>query len=127
MVSKMAEAVQESILDSFTLVSKPDDGKSKLITSNIQIPGQIKGINKEFIFLKIDDESHVNLVKSLCNDHTFNIYFRMNSMTYDLQHQALKWMNSHSLFDSLVNNPKYNVDIPSVHSSANAEFGYNFR
>lgn len=105
----MADAVEESIVDSFTL--KPvlsEEEKRCRFRTNISIYGQIKGINKDFIFIEINDQHYADYVKQNCSRRSFDIYFQLNIMTFQLQHNALNWMRLHKLFDLLVNNPEYN-------------------
>lgn len=126
----MAEAIDESIVDSFTL--KPiltdaeklnsDQRMRRYSEKHSSIYGQIKGINKEFIFLEINDQHFAEYVRKNCDCRHFDIYFQLNLTTYQLQHNALEWMVNHHLFDSLVDNPHYNsirlaidtIDHPTV-------------
>lgn len=107
----MAEAVEESILDSFTLkpVFSDEEKSSSRIRTNVSIYGQIKGINKDFIYIEINDQYFADYVKENCRRRSFDIYFQLNIMTFQLQHNALKWMRLHNLFDQLINNPKYSL------------------
>lgn len=104
----MVEAVEESIVDSFIL--KPSEDENDLnVYQRVNISGQIKGINKDFIFVEIS-ETHLEYLKNNCHKK-YNISFQLNLLTFQLQHNALKWIRNHNLFHILVNNPKYDVAI----------------
>lgn len=95
----MYEAADDSILDWFTL--KPNPTKR-----NIAISGQVKGCNKDFIFVDIAEEN-VDYLKRNCNIESYDIHFHINRVPFQLQHNALEWTRKHNLFNQLINNPKY--------------------
>lgn len=128
----MAEAINESIVDSFTLKPILTDEEKQFRMRNprkkidISIFGQIKGINKDFIFLEINDEHYAEYVRNNCDRLHFDIYFQLNLTTFQLQHNALEWIVRHGLFDLLVNSLEYNrtvdtTDYPLV------DIDYEFR
>lgn len=125
----MAEAINESIVDSFTLEPILTDAEKQFNPRkkiDISIFGRIKGINKDFIFLEINDEHYAEYVGNNCGRRHFDIYFQLNLTNFQLQHNALEWMVQHRLFDLLVNSPEYNrtvdtTDYPLV------DIDYEFR
>lgn len=131
-VAKMAEAIEESILDSFTLKPILTEGEKFARLSNprikkkdILIYGQIKGINKNDIFIEINDQHYADYIKDNCQRRHFDIYFQLNIMTYQLQHNALKWLKLHNLFDLLIDHPDYNAYTSGTKDNLVAD--YKFR
>lgn len=96
----MIDAVEESLVDCFTL--KP----SNPLISCVPIVGHIKTCNKDFIFVEIAEREHCNYILNH-PDRTFDIFFHVNRVTFQLQHYALDWMVKHQLFQLFVNSPKY--------------------
>lgn len=134
-VSKIAVAVQESLVDSFVL--KPifalgeqcSHLRSRRNMKNILIYGRMKAVNRDFIFLEINDRDYAQFLREICRNHSFDIYFQLNLMTFQLQHNALDWMVRHRLFDRLVDNPNYN-DVGTIgYAMAHTTMGtsYEFR
>lgn len=96
----MAEAAEESILDCFTLIPRK--------SPNVSLGGQVKGCNKEFIFIEITEKEHSDYLRA--NLHQFyDIIFHVNRVPFQLQHYALEWIESHRLFNVLLNNPKFEI------------------
>ncbi|XP_031626698.1 putative helicase mov-10-B.2 isoform X2 [Contarinia nasturtii] len=104
-ITKMVEAVDENILDHFTL--KPIK-TSRIFNKNISIPGSIKGCNKKYIFVKIDEDGF-DYLRRHCKWTFFDISFHMNRTIFQLQHNALEWIEDHQLFSLLIKNPTYDV------------------
>lgn len=99
-ITAMIDAVEESIVDSFTLYCSD--------FPNLAIAGQIKGCNKELIFVVID-QKQCSYLQSKPNQ-LYNIHFNLsqaNRVAFQQQHSALYWMQEHDLFDVLINNPRY--------------------
>lgn len=94
----MVEACDDTILDCFTLKSK---------SSTRCISGQVRGCNKDYIFVEIGEE-HFEYLKSHCNVELYDIFFHINRIIYQLQHYALDLLFNRNLFNVLINNPKYN-------------------
>lgn len=42
----------------------------------------------------------------------YNIEFFINRLPFQLQHEALKWVTNHNLFDVLINNAEYQRSTP---------------
>lgn len=117
----MVDAVEESVVDSFTLKSEK--------FPNLSIAGQVKYSNKDFIFIQITNAKNAAYLQSKINQ-PYDVHFHMSTMNrvvFQQQHCALGWIIEHDLFDVLINNPKYDY-IPRV--STDAEFieqNYAFR
>lgn len=96
----MADGVQESMLDCFTL--KP------VKLSHISISGHVKHCTKDYIFIAILSTQHLELLKN--EQQTYDIIFHVNRQTYQLQHYALECLVKNKLFDSFLKNPKYDCN-----------------
>lgn len=117
----MTEAIQESILDHFTLKS--------VRNSQISISGRIKGMNREYIFVEIGSDEGLNGCQSLLKrygDKWYDISFHINRTPFQLQHYALKCMND-DLFDALINNPNFDNAIVNNDCNSSIEYNYDFR
>lgn len=97
----MADGVQESMLDCFTL--KPID------SPHISIAGQVKSCTKDYVFIEITDSKHLELLKD--QKQKYDIIFHVNRQTYQLQHYALECLVKTKLFDSFLKNPKYDCTL----------------
>lgn len=114
----MVEAVEESIVDCFTLKSAQ--------SSNVSLGGQIKASNKDFIFIEITERDHSEYLQR--NIHrTYDICFHVNRLPFQLQHHALDWIESHRLFNVFVNNPSCEVVDRDFYGAAVSEESYVFR
>lgn len=123
----MADGIEESIIDNFTLraVFTLEEIMYSKFKPNVSICGQIKTTNKEFIFVEINDRRHAEHIRRNYN-RKFDIFFQLNVFAFQLQHNALRWIHKHNLFNILINNPKYDsVDIEDYCS--HAERDYYFR
>lgn len=97
----MIEAVEESAVDCFTL--KP----SNPLICCVPLAGHIKTCSKDFIFVEITEREHCNYVLNH-PDRSFDIFFHVNRVTFQLQHYALEWIQEHQLFNLFVNSSQYN-------------------
>lgn len=108
----MYSKIQNKILEGFTL--EPSAEKHR---NNILIAGLIKGTGTdEYIYIAITEG-----YDELRNKHTFLYYdinFHINRLPYQLQHNALQWVNHHKLFDVLINNPLMNLNHDSYQNSS---------
>lgn len=114
----MVEAVDDSILDCFTLKPRPN-------RADISISGQIKASNKEFIFVEIVQE-HVAYLKRNCEIESYDIHFHINRVPFQLQRNALDLIANHNLFQHLINNPKYD-EYAKEETELFREESYTFR
>lgn len=118
-ISAMIDAVEESLVDNFTLKCAQ--------FPNLAITGQIKGSNKDMIFVQISDAKNSQYLQSKPNQ-SYSIHFhisQVNRVAFQQQHNALEWIAEHDLFDILINNPKY--DLIPTHPIEDAEQNYVFR
>lgn len=106
-----SRAIEGSILKGFTI--KPIESE------NTSISGRIQGCNDQFIYIKIDEGFEELLCYVADEEQLFNVRFFINRMNYQLQHNALTYMQNHILFPILINNPRYseNDDELRVHMS----------
>lgn len=71
--------------------------------------------------LKIDD-GYNEMMQTYFNSQKYDISFSTNRVTYQLQHEALKYMRHHRLFDLLINNPEYkNYSVGHEKTSVNID------
>lgn len=108
---KFRQAVKEGTK---TLLMKPSGEKYEEVTVSAEIlecrsDVSIKIINELSFFQKI----HTN--------HPFDITFTSNRITFQLQHNVLKWIKEHSLFTLLVNGPRFHTA-----PETRADFEYPF-
>lgn len=113
-VEDLNEAIGESVLEYFSL--KPVSSSSGRI-----LTGRIQGSNKEHIFLEISEED-VDYLRNNCGQRLFDIHFNMNRIQFQLQHNALNWLEKHGLFSLLVNNPKFDCAEDEVIDAENFIF-----
>lgn len=113
---KFDKGITESILNFFTL--KPSVG------TDLNIPGKIKGCNKEWIFVEIPDINHIQYLRNNCSQ-TYNITFETNRTPFQLQHNVLKMIAEHNLFSLLIDNPQYGSN--NIFCGKRNEFTFNGR
>lgn len=99
--SKLNDAIGENMLDHFTLRPTNSD-------KDISISGQIRGCNREYIFVKFLNDNFTYISKN-CHRELYDIVFHVNRTPFQLQHNALEWFKKHNLYDRLVNNLVYNT------------------
>lgn len=101
---KIKSAVDESLLVFFTLQSCAGS------IPKIKASGQMKGCDKNFIFVEIDENDFDSLL-IYSNKQRFDIQFHMNRVSYQLQHRAIEFMGKHNLHPMLINNTKYDLSL----------------
>lgn len=113
----MADGVQESMLDCFTLkpVSSPQ----------LSINGQVKYCTKDYVFIEIADRVHLDLLNN--QREKYDIIFRVNRQTYQLQHYALECLVRNKLFDSFLKHPEYDCILASNDNEWSQAGQYGFR
>lgn len=93
-MEKIDDAINENLLDQFTL-KEMECGRTQ------KIQGQVKGNNKEFIFVEIN-ESDVSRIKTTVE---YAIEFQLNRLPFQVQHLALEFVMRHRLVEKFINNP----------------------
>lgn len=73
------------------------------------VSGAIERKNEDKIFVKIYDED-LDYFQHNFKRESCDIFFNVNKQPFQLQHNALKLMREHNLFNCLINNPKYDDD-----------------
>lgn len=86
---------------------KPSNFK---VASNRPFTGHIASYDstKKTIVLKIDDGFQC-MMRTYFDQQKYDITFETIRLTFQLQHEALKYMKQHGLFEILINNPEYKV------------------
>lgn len=79
-------------------------------TSAAKLNGKIKRRESEKIFVELWP------AKLWSYDEGYDIFFEINRMVYQLQHNALNFIKEHRLFSILINNPSYHQS-QSLYSS----------
>lgn len=102
-----AKGIQDSILKE--LIVKPTG------SSNILASGEIHGCEGGFIYIEINEGYEDILSLTNMEGQLFNVTFCINRTTFQLQHNALSWLQKHGLFNALIKNPGFDhVDrVPS--------------
>lgn len=111
-----ARAIEDSTLKGCTI--KPT-GSSDILCS-----GEIKRCNEHQIYIEIH-EGFEYLQSSYANEaQFFNVNFFINRSTFQLQHNAISWMQKHNLFSLLIKNPLYDREHQAPSSTTEeCEFG----
>lgn len=91
------------VVDAFTL--KPTVAQA---TPNTLIAGTIDGVDDEFVYLRVTEGFDTFLI--IFCDRLFDINFHGNRRTFQMQHNTLKWMKMHHLFEILIKNPLFNEE-----------------
>lgn len=52
------------------------------------------------------------------DDQLFDISFHSNSTTFQLQHNALKWIQTHNLFEKIIQNDIYSLNVRASEESS---------
>lgn len=73
-----------------------------------QISAQIVKHDTMKVFIKIIDG--ISAFSQMYQKRLFDITFVMNRVTFQLQHNALKWIVKHSLFQILIDGPRFRVE-----------------
>lgn len=101
-------AIDDELLDRFTLLSK---------SSSEKLNGKIKRRVSERIYVDIYPGWKCN------SNETYSISFEIHRTIFQLQHNALRFINEHGLFSILINNPLYHTQdpimLPTNHSVTN--------
>lgn len=97
---KIRSAIEESLIDHFTLQSSAGSGPK------IMASGRIRNCDKNSIYVEIIEDDFDFILKH-CAKQYFDISFNINRVGYQLQHRALKYMEKHHLHSILINNKQY--------------------
>lgn len=69
--------------------------------------GRIKSANREYIFVEIIQKD-VDKLKLYCQTQSFDIFFKVNRIPYQIQRKALEYIYEFDLHSKLIFNEKYN-------------------
>lgn len=114
--SEISEAIDEGVLECLTL--KP---VKRMPVRNV-IHGSIKSKKDDKIFVEVFEECFDYMLRN-CHKDFYDLSFHVNQQPYKMQHNALKFMQEHQLFKTLINNRKYDDDTEPT----SVRNGYNFR
>lgn len=99
-MEKINDAIDDNLLDRFVL-------KEMECRWPHNIQGKIKGNNREFIFLEIDDEG----CKHAKIGVRYEIDFQLNRLPFQVQHNALSYVKEHGLVEKLFNNQLLDLNV----------------
>lgn len=71
-----------------------------------EIRGELLYIDSRRVIVEFN-QWNMKSVNRLFRRDTFSIKFQVNPTNYQLQHTALDYIESHKLFDIIINNPLY--------------------
>lgn len=100
--SDVATAFNRSSIKEFILSSSTKD----LDPLRAPMCGKLLKIDNDFIHVRIANASY-NMARELCGTTSFDLKFRVNSTPFQVQHNALNWINKHRLYSKLIQNPKF--------------------
>lgn len=104
--SELAGAVEEGLIDRFILkpknprINRNKRKKEKMIT------GQILRLSGKEVIIEIFQKTFHVVLKSHRHE-SYDIFFTMNRLPYQLQHNALDFIKNENLFTRLINNSYY--------------------
>lgn len=101
-LSELAGAIDENEVDHFILIPK-----SKKPPNEKDILGQVIRTREKKIYVEIFKQS-MKAVQKSWRDEFYDIFFIVNRTPYQLQHNALEYVNKEGLFTRLINNSYYN-------------------
>lgn len=98
---ELAAAIEENVLDFFVL--KPKSSKD---VHAKYIYGQVYRVREKKIHIEIFPQS-IKLVRSSNKNAFYDICFILNRVPYQMQHNALDFIEKEQLFTKLINNSYY--------------------
>lgn len=112
-MDQMVAAFAERKLEQFVLI--PTKLKT---TKKIVIGGEISNISKDqkSVIIRILYSNCIEVVQRLLEE-SFDLLFQVNRLPYQLQHQALDFIQKDKLFDVLINNDNYSRSCNGVNAS----------
>lgn len=99
-MEKINDAIDDNLLDRFVL-------KEMECRWPHNIQGKIKGNNREYIFLEIDEKD----IKHAKIGVRYEIDFQLNRLPFQVQHYALSYVEKHGLVGKLFNNPLLDLNL----------------
>lgn len=122
----MVAAFAERKLEQFVLIPSNPRPTTKKFNP---IWGEISNISKEqkSVIIRILFSRNGEAVQRIMNE-PLNLLFQVNRMPYQLQHQALDFIQKEKLFNVLINNDNYRRNLDGVNASQlrkNHEFKYD--
>lgn len=117
---KYAKAFKDNIIRKFTI--KPVGyfilGSAQ---PNAQLNGELKNSHNGIVFKVNGTEQIVEKAMKLqlqLSNERFNICFTTNLNSFDIQHNAIQFMTLHKLYNILIKNDLYQMDIPLFEPSS---------
>lgn len=73
------------------------------------ISGRMKRYDNGFIYVEICAKHFPKMMQFREKD-TFDIYFKVNTLPFEIQHKAVEYAETFALHSSIIANPAYNCD-----------------
>lgn len=112
-IPNLGKAINDLTIDALSITSTTIEEGA--------IDGRILKCDTKHIYIKII-EGFDMLSMANTNSAKFDIDFRINRTTYQLQLQALDYVSRHQLFEILINNPLYSKTVDENSSQIQTEF-----
>lgn len=81
-------------------------------SSNPKIEGKICDLQDKKVLFDVMKAKSFNLIRDACETELFDISFKLNRLSYKLQHYALEFILDHEMFVRLVDNSDYRSSKP---------------
>lgn len=75
--------------------------------SSQKAEGKICDLQDKKVLFDVTKTKSFNLVRDACDNELFDISFKLNRMSYKLQHYALEFVLDHEMFVRLIDNSDY--------------------
>lgn len=91
-------------------------------TPNQKCEGRICDLPDKKVIFEVTKARSIELLRDSCESESYDISFKLNRLSYRLQHYALEFILDHELFVRLIDNSDYRSIKPSetkrVHAKA---------
>lgn len=113
-----SKAIKDSTIKELTIKS--------IRSEDVISSAKIIRCDESFIYFKVEEGTNKIFNSYVDKGQMFNINFFINRSTYQLQHEALNWMESHELFDILIKNSLYD-HAEDIVASGSSILSHQFR
>lgn len=80
---------------------------SSSATSSQKAEGKICDLQDKKVLFEVTKAKSFNSIREACENELFDISFKLNRLSYKLQHYALEFVLDHEMFVRLVDNSDY--------------------
>lgn len=89
--------------------------------SSQKVEGKICDFKDKKVLIDVTKAKSFNSIRESCESELFDISFKLNRLSYKLQHYALEFMLDHELFVRLVDNSDYRSTKPPENKRVSAK------